>query len=83
MHPKYILEHEPERREELHWYFDQAEAILQGEGVTGAEYTTQALAILAGQGDIDKGIPVVRAILHKQANEYMHRLDVAGLGDRR
>jgi len=50
MHLKYILEHEPERREELHWYFDQAEEILQNEGVTGAEYTTQALEILAGQG---------------------------------
>ncbi len=83
MHLKHVVEHQPWRREELHWYYDQAESILRTEGLTGAQYTTQALAILAGQGDVDKGTPVVMAILRKQVNEYMHRLEVAGLGDRR
>ncbi|MBI1885759.1 MAG: ferritin-like domain-containing protein [Chloroflexi bacterium] len=83
MHLKHIVEEQPGRREELHWYYDQAESILRTEGVTGAQYTTQAIALLAGRGDIDKGVEVVQAILRKQVNEYMHRLEVAGLGDRR
>ena len=85
MHLKHVLETQPWRREELHWYYDQAEGILRNEGVAGAAYVQEALAILAGGGkdNIDKGRDVTMAILRKQVNEYMHRLEVAGLGDRR
>ncbi len=85
MHLKHVLDSQPWRREEIHYYFDEAEEILRTEGVTGAQYIQEALIILAGGGrnNVDKGVEIMRGITRRQVNEYMHRLEVAGLGDRR
>ncbi len=89
MHLKYILENEPERREELHHYLDQVEGPLSLDITQGISATTpffdEAVMILAGGGlkNVDVGMQKLMDIRKKQVNEYMHRLEVAGLGDRR
>ena len=86
-HLKYALETQPERREEFHFYLDRNEGLL---GTTQAGLTTggasaEALAILLGGGvaRMDDGYQKLLAIRKRQINEYMHRLEVVGLGDRR
>lgn len=86
-HLKYLIDNDPERREELHHYLDIQEGALgasQGSLTTNPS-TTEAIAILAGGGidKIDEGFQKVLLMRKKQINEYMHRLEVIGLGDRR
>ncbi len=88
MHLKYVLDHEPWRREEIHHYLDKCEdALTVGSSVDtdAGNYMMEALAILMGGGreNIDKGLQMGMAVQKKRVNEYMHRLNVAGLGDRR
>ena len=47
--------------------------------------TGEALAILAGGGieHMDEGYEKLMIMRKRQVNEYMHRLEVIGLGDRR
>jgi hypothetical protein len=82
MHLKYVLETQPERREEIHGYFDEAERTEPGHGTFG-QSVAEALTILLGNGDMDEGSDKFLALQKRQANEYMHRLTVAGLGERR
>lgn len=84
MHLKYVLETEPERREEIHSYFDQAESADPETG-TFSPAVAEALMLLLGKGreNLDDGFQKFLALQKRQANEYMHRLTVAGLGDRR
>ncbi len=86
-HLKYVLEVEPERKEELHHYLDLQEGALgQSNGsLTTNPATGEALAILAGGGldKIDEGYAKLLIMRKKQVNEYMHRLEVIGMGDRR
>jgi hypothetical protein len=82
MHLKYVLETEPERREEIHSYFDTAERTDEHHGTFG-QSVAEALVILLGKGDMDEGSRKFLALQRRQANEYMHRLQVAGLGERR
>lgn len=86
-HLKYLMDVEPERKEELHHYLDVQEGALgasQGSLTTNPS-TAEAIAILAGGGidKIDEGFQKVLLMRKKQIKEYMHRLDVIGLGDRR
>lgn len=91
MHMKYVIENEPERREEVHTYLDRMEGQLgtgsAQAGLTGGGPTTEALAILLGGGtsetQLREGYMKLIAIRKRQVNEYMHRLEVVGLGDRR
>ncbi len=86
MHLRYVLQHAPERREEIHHYLDKAEQLFGGPDQQGSPSPLQeALLITLGGGkkNIDKAVPLALALSKKQANEYMHRLEVAGLGDRR
>jgi hypothetical protein len=85
MHLKHILETEPERREEIHSYLDSGEEIFAGTGVTATGGSIESLAILLGGGrdKMDEGLRILLAVRKRQVNEYMHRLKVAGLGDRR
>ena len=91
MHMKYVMETQPERREEIHTYLDRMEGQLgQGSaqaGLTGGGETGEALAILLGGGtsemQLREGYMKLLAIRKRQVNEYMHRLEVVGLGDRR
>lgn len=84
MHLKYVLEHEPERREEIHHYLDESEAADPETGTFG-EATAEALIVLLGGGKdkVDEGYQKFLALRRRQVNEYMHRLEVAGLGERR
>jgi hypothetical protein len=88
MHLKYVLDNEPWRREEIHHYMDRIEDTLMGGPTTDdplAAALFEALAILMGGGinNLDKGVQMSMQVQRKRVNEYMHRLDVAGLGDRR
>jgi hypothetical protein len=92
MHMKHLLDTEPERREEIHTYLDRMEGQVgvtpsQSSGLTGGGDTTEALAILLGGGkseaQLNDGFSKLMAIRRRQFNEYVHRLDVVGLGDRR
>jgi hypothetical protein len=87
-HLKYVMDVEPWRKEELHHYLDIQEGALgesQQAGLTSNPLTGEALAILAGGGieKIDEGFAKVMIMRKRQVNEYMHRLEVIGLGDRR
>ncbi len=91
MHMKYVIDTEPERREEIHTYLDRMEGLLGAgsaqAGLTGGGATGEALAILLGGGisesQLNEGYRKLLAIRKRQVNEYMHRLEVVGLGDRR
>jgi hypothetical protein len=85
MHLKYMLEVEPGRREELHGYLDAGEEIFAGTGVTATGGSIESLAILLGGGTehMDDGLNKLLAIRRRQVNEYMHRLEVAGMRERR
>ena len=90
MHMKHLLETEPERREEIHTYLDRMEGqvgvVPNQAGLTGGGETTEALAILLGGGtgeaQLNEGYNKLMAIRRRQLKEYVHRLEVAGLGDR-
>jgi hypothetical protein len=91
MHMKHLLQAEPERREEIHTYLDRMEGQIGSTpnqaGLTGGGDTTEALAILLGGGksesQLNDGYMKLMAVRRRQFNEYMHRLEVVGLGDRR
>ncbi|MEX0801637.1 MAG: ferritin-like domain-containing protein [Dehalococcoidia bacterium] len=87
MHLKYVVENEPWRREELHHYLDKVESTLAPDPTENATNFSlfEALAILMGGGknNFDKGIQMSMSVQRKRVNEYMHRLGVAGLGERR
>jgi hypothetical protein len=85
MHMKYTLEHSPERREEIHSYLDAGEEIFAGTGVSASGGSMESLAILLGGGldRMDEGFRKLMAVRRRQVNEYMHRLEVARLADRR
>ena len=84
MHLKYVLETEPERREEIHAYLDESEAADPETGTFGIQ-VAESLIILLGGGkkNSDEGFNKFMALRKRQVQEYIHRLDVAGLDDRR
>ena len=87
-HLKYVMDTQPWRKEEMHHYLDIQEGALaqsQQASLTTNPMTGEALAILAGGGieHIDEGYAKVSIMRKRQVNEYMHRLEVIGLGDRR
>jgi hypothetical protein len=87
-HLKYVMDTEPWRKEELHHYLDLQEGALsqnQQAALTTNPMTGEALAILAGGGieHLDEGYQKLGIMRKRQVNEYMHRLEVIGLGDRR
>ena len=87
-HLKYVMDTQPWRREEMHNYLDIQEGALgqsQQAGLTTNPMTGEALAILAGGGldKVDEGYQKLLIMRKRQVNEYMHRLEVIGLGERR
>ncbi len=81
-HLKYTLERQPEKAEEVHWTLDMFEHTIvdpdqANPGLAGA------LVYLLGDGDVDEGWKLFWTVRRKQVLEYLHRLDVAGLGGRR
>jgi hypothetical protein len=89
MHLKYILETQPWRREEIHGYLDYAEPAISGgtaAGVAGASpHFGQSLGMLFSHtlGSREEGERMTMAAFRRQLHEYMHRLEVAGLGERK
>ena len=91
MHMKHVLEQEPERKEEIHTYLDRQEGLLglgsTQAGLTGGGPTGESLAILLGGGKdevhLEEGYRRLSAIRKRQITEYMNRLEVVGLADRR
>ena len=84
-HTKYTVETQPWRKEELHHYLDINETVQNTQaGLTTNPITGEALAVLAGGGIeyLDEGYNLVMLMRKKQINEYYHRLQVVGLGDR-
>ncbi len=90
MHLKYIAEHQPWRREEIHSYLDRAEPSLvmhKGGRIFGTAFTErlEPLIMLLGGGrdHLNEGMTSIEEITRRMVNEYMQRLSVAGFGDRR
>ena len=90
MHLKYILETEPERREEIHSYLEKAEPLIGAGGGSapvagGSPIFGTSLGMLFGHslGSQEEGGRMALAAFRRQLNEYMHRLEVAGMGERR
>lgn len=83
MHLKYLLQHQPERREEIHTYCDEGESVIVA-GLTGLPMA-EAMSILLGGGkaNIELGWQRLQYIRKKQVEEYLHRLAVAGMPERR
>ncbi len=83
MHLKYVLENEPWRREEIHAYLDEAENADPETGTFGIAVAESLILLLAGsKDDTDEGFNKFMALRKRQVQEYLHRLQVAGLGDR-
>jgi hypothetical protein len=79
-HMRYLLEHSPERREEIYKY------LLKGEHYLGRDHdedapTREALAILLGGGlrEIGAGFRKLEEFRQRQVSAYLSRLEAAGL----
>ena len=89
LHMRYLNEFDPDRREEVHTYLDEAE-FKQATGAGGENpagqrmLTAEALAVLLGGGKdkVDEGQKILMAVRQKQVKEYFQRLKSAGFADR-
>ena len=86
MQVKNLLEHAPERKEEIVSYLERQGAAGGGGGgatIATGPGTGESLAILLGRGkdNLDEGYRLLMAIRQKQVRELMQRLKVCGLGD--
>lgn len=82
-HLRWVLDHSPERREQLHVALDEAE------NFSLAQFDSalfEAMIVLAGKGtspaQIQKGIEIVGTLQIRQIEEYFQRLRRAGFEDR-
>jgi hypothetical protein len=84
MHLRYVLENQPERREEFHSYLDKAEELF-GHPTSANVGFQESLMITLGGGKqhADRGFELLMALQRKQVSEYLHRLEVAGMPERR
>lgn len=84
MHLRYLLETQPERREEIHGYLDYAESQLNNGAAISLDLPI-ALATLMGGGvaHLDKGFKLFRQLNQRIVEEYLQRLNSAGMPERR
>ena len=82
-HLKWIMDHAPEQKEQLH------RALDEGENVTINQFDaalTECMIVLAGKGtkpeQIAEGVKIVGNMQAKQITEYFHRLERAGFAER-
>ncbi len=82
-HLKWVIDHAPERKEQLHLALDE------GETFTISQFDTalfECMIVLAGKGtrpeQVKRGIEIVGRFQVKQVEEYFHRLERAGFGER-
>jgi hypothetical protein len=82
-HLKWVMDHAPERREQLHIALDEAEAVSLA--LSDASLM-EAMIVLAGKGtkpeNIAEGTRILGNMQIKQMEEYFHRLRRAGFEDR-
>jgi hypothetical protein len=82
-HLKWVLDHCPERKEQLHLALDEAENFTLNQFDSAL---FEAMIVLAGKGtrpeQIKKGIEIVGQLQIKQVEEYFHRLRRAGFAER-
>jgi len=82
-HLRWILDHCPERKEQLHMALDEAENFTLNQFDSAL---FEAMIVLAGKGtspaQIKKGIEIVGVLQVKQVEEYFHRLRRAGFEER-
>jgi hypothetical protein len=90
LHLQYIGHAQPERREEIHSYLDEAELLFasggggQNPASPGLLTSSEALAIMLGGGvqKYDEGMKLLAAARQRQVKEYVQRVRVAGFGER-
>lgn len=87
MHLRYMSQNEPDRREEIHSYLDEAEGSMLTDAANPAgrlTQTSESLCILLGGGSdkFDEGFRKLVAIRRRQLQEYRKRVISAGFGDR-
>jgi hypothetical protein len=82
-HLKWILDHTPERKEQLHLALEEAENFSLSQFDSSL---FEAMIVLAGKGtrpdQIKKGVEIVGLLQVKQVEEYFHRLRRAGFEER-
>jgi hypothetical protein len=82
-HLKWIMDHSPERKEQLHLALDEAEQVSISQFDAAL---TECMIVLAGKGtkkeQIQEGIQIVGNLQVKQIEEYYHRLRRAGFDER-
>jgi hypothetical protein len=82
-HLKWVLDHCPERREQLHLALDEAENFTLNQFDSAL---FEAMIVLAGKGtrpeQIRRGIEIVGQLQVKQMEEYFQRLRRAGFAER-
>jgi hypothetical protein len=84
MHLKYVLEHEPWRREEIHSYLDESENADPETGTFGIQVAESLIILLGGGKDnTDEGFNKFMALRKRQVMEYLHRLEVSGMPERK
>jgi hypothetical protein len=83
-HMRYLLDHEPDRREEIHKYLRKGEQYLARDHQEDAP-NREAVAIILGGGleQIGEGFQKMKDFRRKQVLAYLSRLESAGLGDQR
>ncbi len=82
-HLRWVMDHSPERKEQLHIALDEAEQVTLSQFDAAL---TEAMIVLAGKGtkpeNIQDGIKIVGNMQVKQIEEYFHRLRRAGFDER-
>ncbi len=81
-HMRYLLDHQPERREEIHKYLEKGERYLARDVLEDVPLR-EALAILLGGGleQIGEGFQKLEAFRDRQLQDYLGRVKAAGLTD--
>lgn len=84
MHLKYLLESQPQRREEIHHYLDYVESQLSDGAAIGLDVPMALATLMAGGTSwIDEGFKMVGELNRKVVEEYLQRLTAAGMPERR
>jgi hypothetical protein len=82
-HMRYLLEHQPERTEEMRRYLSKGEEYLAKDDVEDAPMR-ESLAILLGGGleGIGDGFQKLKDFRRRQVQQYLSRVEAAGLDHR-
>ncbi len=84
-HLKWVIDHQPEKREQIHRHLDEAENFIFGAGY--AVESMEPFIILSGKGlkkeNIQQGLRITNNFQIKQSEEYFERLAKCGLPERR